>query len=91
MMSEKLDLEDQESLPFKLDGDIYPLDWSNLKPYPESLLTIPLPPIDQTLHAFSVVSFYLGQIYRLFNEDFEKQIRHFYERRMAGEMIHSRM
>lgn len=91
MMSEKLDLENQQSLPFKLDGDIYPLDWSNLKPYPEPLLSIPLPPIDQTIHAFSVVKFYLGQIYHLFNEDFEEQIRHFYERRVAGEMIHSRM
>lgn len=91
MMSEKLELDYQEILHFKLDGDIYPLTWSNLKASPGSLLSTPLPPIDQAVHAFSVVKFYLGQIYRLFNEDFEDQVRHFYERRAVGEMVYSRM
>ena len=90
-MSQKLELGSQTSLHFNLDGDIYPLDWGNDKDAPEYLSSIPLPSVDQALHALNTVQFYLGQIYRLFNEDFNTQIQHFYERRAIGEMEHSRM
>ncbi|CAG8273724.1 unnamed protein product [Penicillium salamii] len=91
MMSEKPELEGQATLRFNLDGDIYPLDWGNEKVNPDSLISIPLPSVDQALHAFNAVHFYLGQIYRLFDEDFGAQIQHFYKRRAAGEMAYSRM
>lgn len=91
MMSEKLELEGQATLRFNLDGDIYPLDWGNEKVIPDSLISIPLPSVDQALHAFNAVHFYLGQIYRLFDENFGAQIQHFYKRRASGEMAYSRM
>ncbi|OJJ42134.1 hypothetical protein ASPZODRAFT_105758 [Penicilliopsis zonata CBS 506.65] len=91
MMSEKLNLASPETLNLHLDGDIYPLDWSNLRNTRDCLDTIPLPSVDQAIHAFNTVKFYLNQIYRLLNADFAAQIQHFYERRAAGESAHSRM
>lgn len=91
MMSEKLNLESRETPKFHLDGDIYPLDWINLPIIQEHYSAIPLPSVDQAIHAYNTVQFYLGQIYRLLDEDFPAQIRHFYERRAAGEVVFSRM
>lgn len=91
MMSEKLNLDSRDTLNFHLDGDIYPLDWSNLHMAQEYYSAIPLPSVDQAIHAYNTVQFYLGQIYRLLDEGFAAQIRHFYERRAAGEVVYSRM
>lgn len=91
MMSEKLNLDSRETPKFHLDGDIYPLDWINLPIIQEHYSAVPLPSVDQALHAYNTVQFYLGQIYRLLDEDFPAQIRHFYERRAAGEVVYSRM
>lgn len=91
MMSEKLNLVRKDDLQFHLDGDIYPLDWKNLHTTPDCRSAIPLPSAEQAIHAFNTVQFYLGQIYRLFNDDFATQIHEFYEGRASGEVVHSEM
>jgi len=92
MMGEKLNMSSQENLRFHLEGDIYSLSWSDLHDTTEDFQkNIPLPSVDQAIHAFNAVQFYLGQIYRLFNEDFPAEIRYFYEQRTIGEGVFSRM
>lgn len=92
MMGEKLNMCSQESLRFHLEGDIYPLNWGDLHTTTQDFQkNTPLPSVDQAIHAFNAVQFYLGQIYRLFNEDFPAEIRYFYERRAVGEGAFTRM